>query len=253
MLAIDLIFLELVIAVSLVIILPLLPAILIYKLLPHSQSDATGPFQGLKIKLGGAFGGYFITALLMLVVFKTIKPTSWDEANRKAQELNQKLNDAQSTLQQAQNSSSELAKQLDKLKADYDRAQEEIKHYKVWKVSGTVHAGKDPQHKLTISVHPPPSINADGRFSVLVVESKGVPTPDFPSLQLDEDGYYSQPVYLVKSDDVDTYEIVPDDEHHTIEVKKPISLTEDPQFKERQKPAQPVVRSESSSEPPSHP
>src|SRR5436309_9966761 len=108
MLAIDLIFLELVIAVSLVIILPLLPAILIYKLLPQSQSDASGPFQGLKIKLGGAFGGYFIVALLIVFVFRTIKPTSWDEADRRAQDLNKQLTDAKSTLQQAQTASSKL-------------------------------------------------------------------------------------------------------------------------------------------------
>ena len=169
-----------------------------------------------------------------------------EEANRKARELNQQLTEANSK-------SSELGKQLDQLKVDYGRAEEEIKNYKVWRVSATVHAGKDPQHKLAISLHPPPSINADGRFSVLIVESKGVPPPDFPSLQLDEEGYYSQTFYLDKSDFVATYEIKRDDKLHTIEVNKPISLEEIPQVEQGQKPKQPVLSAETSSKPPSQP
>jgi hypothetical protein len=49
---------------SLVILLPLVPAFLLFWKLP-SKADVTGPLQGLNLKLGGAFAGYF--ALLLLV------------------------------------------------------------------------------------------------------------------------------------------------------------------------------------------
>jgi len=52
------------------ILLPIVPALLLYKLLP-STADVSGPFHGLKIKLGGAFAGYF---LLVLVVFFWPRP-----------------------------------------------------------------------------------------------------------------------------------------------------------------------------------
>jgi hypothetical protein len=47
------------------ILLPLIPAYLLYRLLP-SQADIEGPWQGLKIKVSGAFGGYF---LLVITIF----------------------------------------------------------------------------------------------------------------------------------------------------------------------------------------
>ena len=49
---------------SLVILLPMVPAYVLFKALPGS-ADVSGPLQGLNIKLGGAFAGYF--ALLVLV------------------------------------------------------------------------------------------------------------------------------------------------------------------------------------------
>ena len=56
-----------------VILLPLIPAFIIFKLLPAS-ADVSGPFQGFEIKLGGAFGAYF--ALVVLVLFT--KNGIWD-------------------------------------------------------------------------------------------------------------------------------------------------------------------------------
>jgi hypothetical protein len=48
------------------ILLPIIPALILYKLLP-STADVQGPFHGLQIKLGGAFAGYFL--LVMVVYF----------------------------------------------------------------------------------------------------------------------------------------------------------------------------------------
>ncbi len=47
-------------------LLPIIPAFILFKFLPESsKAEATGPYQKLKIKLGGAFAGYFILTLLL--------------------------------------------------------------------------------------------------------------------------------------------------------------------------------------------
>jgi len=48
-----------------VILLPIVPAYLLFKALP-STAEITGPWKGLQIKLGGAFGGYIIVLLIIL-------------------------------------------------------------------------------------------------------------------------------------------------------------------------------------------
>jgi hypothetical protein len=57
----DLIYI--IILVPLVVLLPVIPAYILYKALP-SGTKVNGPFKGLNIQLTGAFGGYFIVALL---------------------------------------------------------------------------------------------------------------------------------------------------------------------------------------------
>jgi hypothetical protein len=53
------------------ILLPLIPAILLFKLLP-SSADVSGPFHGFQIKLGGAVAAYF---LLVMVISFGPRPT----------------------------------------------------------------------------------------------------------------------------------------------------------------------------------
>jgi hypothetical protein len=55
---------QLLVIIFTIVLLPLVPAILLFKLLP-SDASAQGPWKGLKIKVGGAFAGYFIMALLV--------------------------------------------------------------------------------------------------------------------------------------------------------------------------------------------
>ena len=50
---------------------PGIPAFVFYRLLP-SSSNVEGPFAGLRIKLGGAFGGYFVLVLVTIGVLKTM-------------------------------------------------------------------------------------------------------------------------------------------------------------------------------------
>lgn len=54
-----------------VVLLPLVPAFILYRLLP-SQADVEGPWQGLKIKLTGAFGGYFLLVVTLLFTSATL-------------------------------------------------------------------------------------------------------------------------------------------------------------------------------------
>jgi|SRR5215813_6803919 len=56
--------------VAAVVLIPLLPAFVLYKFLP-SKTTAKGPFQGLDIKLSGSFAGYFLVLLMVtsFVVF----------------------------------------------------------------------------------------------------------------------------------------------------------------------------------------
>src|SRR5256885_13971987 len=49
-------------------LLPLIPAFLLYKFLP-SKTSVSGPFKGLNLKLTGAFGGYFLLVLTAIGVF----------------------------------------------------------------------------------------------------------------------------------------------------------------------------------------
>lgn len=55
-------------ALTTILLLPLVPAFLLYKFLP-SKTNVSGPFKGLTIKLTGAFGGYFLLVLTSLGIF----------------------------------------------------------------------------------------------------------------------------------------------------------------------------------------
>jgi hypothetical protein len=54
------------------ILLPLLPAILLFKFLPASQAKVWGPFKGLKINLSGSIAAYF---LLFIAISFGPRPT----------------------------------------------------------------------------------------------------------------------------------------------------------------------------------
>src|SRR5712691_2490273 len=54
-----------------VVLVPVIPAFLLYKFLPEGKTTVGGPFRGLDIKLSGAFAGYFLVLLIAisLIVF----------------------------------------------------------------------------------------------------------------------------------------------------------------------------------------
>lgn len=53
---------------SVILLVPLIPAFIIYKFLPASDTDVSGPYQGLSLKLKGAFAGYFLLVIVGLVL-----------------------------------------------------------------------------------------------------------------------------------------------------------------------------------------
>ena len=63
----------LLVLIAMVILLPIVPAYLLFKYLDAS-ADVTGPWQGMNLKLGGAFAGYFAVVLIALSAYQLMKP-----------------------------------------------------------------------------------------------------------------------------------------------------------------------------------
>ena len=64
-----------IVILSVLALLPLVPAILLFKLLPGGTTEVEGPLAGLKVKLGGAFGGYVaLTVFLATFYSQSLKP-----------------------------------------------------------------------------------------------------------------------------------------------------------------------------------
>src|SRR5438067_12844562 len=64
-----------IVILSVLALLPLIPAILLFKFLPGGDTNVEGPLAGLKVKLGGAFGGYVaLTVFLATFYASSLKP-----------------------------------------------------------------------------------------------------------------------------------------------------------------------------------
>jgi hypothetical protein len=81
-----------------VLLLPLVPAFLLYKFLP-SRTSVGGPFKELNIKLTGAFGGYFLLVITAIGVFfpllKNEQAKLIEQQNEKIEELENTMNSRQ--------------------------------------------------------------------------------------------------------------------------------------------------------------
>lgn len=56
---------------GIIIIVPIIPAFVFFKIIPTEKSDVEGMFSGLKFKLGGAFAGYFLIFFVLIMVWDT--------------------------------------------------------------------------------------------------------------------------------------------------------------------------------------
>jgi hypothetical protein len=54
----------------LLILLPLIPAVLVFKVFPHSGAGGNGTFAKIKWKFSGAFAGYVFLAMFLFVFFE---------------------------------------------------------------------------------------------------------------------------------------------------------------------------------------
>lgn len=72
-----------------VILLPIVPAYILYKALPSSGA-VDGKLQGLEIKLGGAFAGYFAVVLLIVANQKTLIPAQYKQWTVTGQVMDEK-------------------------------------------------------------------------------------------------------------------------------------------------------------------
>jgi hypothetical protein len=61
------------VTILLIVLVPLVPAILLFKVLP-SSAEVTGKWKGFPIKLSGAFAGYFVVAILAYGIMKEFGP-----------------------------------------------------------------------------------------------------------------------------------------------------------------------------------
>lgn len=71
-------FLEFCIQISLAVLLPIIPAYILYKTLP-ARTSVSGPFQGLNIQLTGAFGGYFLIFIVIVgLIYSRQQPPRYE-------------------------------------------------------------------------------------------------------------------------------------------------------------------------------
>jgi hypothetical protein len=56
------------IVLSAIVLLPIIPAYLLFKLLP-SSADVSGPFHGYKVALGGSFAGYVVVLMFIATYY----------------------------------------------------------------------------------------------------------------------------------------------------------------------------------------
>lgn len=81
-----------------VLLLPLIPAFLLYKFLP-SKTNVSGPFKGLNLKLTGAFGGYFLLVVTAIGVFF---PLLKNEQSRVIEQQDEKIKQLENTISDRQ-------------------------------------------------------------------------------------------------------------------------------------------------------
>lgn len=90
-----------------ILLLPLIPAYVIYKFLPESDTDVSGPYQGLSLKLKGAFAGYFLLVLvglaLQYVVMNNKQEKQIESLGREVQQKDNTIAQLQAQLQASSN------------------------------------------------------------------------------------------------------------------------------------------------------
>ena len=114
---------ELLIYLAAILLMPLIPAYILYKTLP-AKTTVKGPFKGLTVNLSGAFSGYFLLVLITLgfciMVFTSDKQKRIDELNRTTDSLTAALGNSQSSFSTWSMEGKLMATDPEKTKIFYD-------------------------------------------------------------------------------------------------------------------------------------
>ena len=193
-----------------ILILPLIPAFIIYKFLPVGKTedtDISGPFSGLSLKLKGAFAGYFLLVVVGLVLQYAIMNNKQEKT---IVQLENKLSQKDTLIMQLNNQLAASANPV------ID-----------WHVKGLIRpAAKDGTKFFyddgTTNNEP------DGSFELIkrCIASQGIAKPPkwvcvynaavgFNVISLNRD---------VNHPDIEKYNVAFDDTKHEILIKKPIDI-----------------------------
>lgn len=132
---------------STVLLIPLLPAFILYKFLP-SKTAVKGPFKGLTINLTGAFGGYFLLVIIAIGLTRTVFNNG----------LTEQLKLSKNTIDNQNNKIADLNKIIAKEKSKYHQ----------WKLVGELDAKAPELTKIFIDEENI-SINSLGKFKATLV------------------------------------------------------------------------------------
>ena len=189
-----------------ILIIPVIPAFIIYKFLPASDTDVSGPYQGLSLKLKGAFAGYFLLVIvglaLQYVVMNNKQQKEIEALQRDVSQKDTAINQLQSQLQASANPVID------------------------WHIKGTVTPEKDGTRFFyddgTTSTSP------DGTFDLIkrsiAREGKAKP-PGWMCVYNLNTGFKVVSLNReIPHPDIATYNIAFDDAKHEIIVKSPIAI-----------------------------
>ena len=187
-------------------LIPLVPAYILYKTLP-AETSVSGPFQGLKINLSGAFGGYF---LLVLIAFAFSLKLITDSNIKRIDKL-----DSQNTVLKTEN---------EQLKSQYE----------YWTIEGQVTGDLPEKTKLFID-NRKTHFASTGDFSSNIYLRKEPNSSVIPAALCffnTEDGYKVINLNKNTSKDFDLFGIRIDEEAKKISLTKPVILRKAILFKD---------------------
>ncbi|MFY7840401.1 MAG: hypothetical protein ACOVP7_08995 [Lacibacter sp.] len=194
-------------ALAAILLLPLLPAYIIYKFLPESETNVEGPYKKLNLKLKGAFAGYFLLVLMSLGLQYVIMTS---KEGKQIEQLMQSINDS-SKLMHTYRSQIEAGKNpvID------------------WKIKGIVSPGEKEGTRFFFD-DGTTSKNPDGSFELIkrsvAAQGKANP-PKWICVYNPVTGY--QVISLNRElphPDIATYNVSFNDELHEILIRKAIDI-----------------------------
>jgi hypothetical protein len=191
-------------ALAAILLLPIIPAYILYKFLPASETDVSGPYQGLSLKLKGAFAGYFLLVLIAVALQYVIMN---NKQGKSIAQLTEDLKRSDSTVAQ-------LNTKLNGAVTD-------------WYVKGLVTpAGKDGTRFFFDDGAT--NNSPDGSFELIkrcIAKEGTAKPPKWMCVYNSNTGFKVISLNRELSHpDISTYDIAFDDTNHEIKIHKPIAI-----------------------------